>query len=49
MAMQMAIRMIERGVIDPGKIVSHRVALKEIHKAMEIMATPDRNKVIILP
>lgn len=49
MAMQMAIRLIERGVIDPGKIVSHRVALTDIHKAMEIMATPDRNKVIILP
>jgi threonine dehydrogenase-like Zn-dependent dehydrogenase len=49
MAMQMAIRMIERGVIDPGKIVSHRVPLGKIHEAMEIMATPDRNKVMILP
>lgn len=49
MAMQMAIRMIERGVIDPGKIVSHRVSLGKIHEAMEIMARPNRNKVIILP
>jgi threonine dehydrogenase-like Zn-dependent dehydrogenase len=48
-AMQMAIRLIERGVLDPGKIVSHRVPLTEIHRAMEIMATPDRNKVMILP
>ncbi|HZE99921.1 MAG TPA: zinc-binding dehydrogenase, partial [Planctomycetota bacterium] len=49
MAMQMAIRMIERGVIDPGKIVSHRVPLAKIHDAMTIMATPDRNKVIVQP
>jgi len=48
-AMQMAIRLVERGVLDPEKIVSHRVALTEIHRAMEIMATPDRNKVMILP
>jgi len=48
LAMQQAIRLIERGVIDPGKIVSHRVPLGKIHEAMAIMATPDRNKVIVL-
>src|SRR5579871_4438682 len=34
LAMQQAIRLIERGLIDPGKIVSHRVPLEKIHEAM---------------
>ncbi|HYE97564.1 MAG TPA: alcohol dehydrogenase catalytic domain-containing protein [Planctomycetota bacterium] len=49
MAMQSAIRLLERGVIDTEKIVSHRFALKDIHRAIEAMARPDRNKVMVNP
>jgi L-iditol 2-dehydrogenase len=48
-AMQQALRLMERGVIDPNRIITHRFPLERIHKAMEVMATPDRNKVIIQP
>ncbi len=47
--MQNAIRLMERGVVDPEKIISHRFPLSEIHKAVEIMGRPERNKVIINP
>jgi threonine dehydrogenase-like Zn-dependent dehydrogenase len=49
LAMQSAIRLMERGVVDPEKIVSHRFPLAKIHDAIEVMARPDRNKVIIQP
>src|SRR5262245_43283927 len=49
LAMQSAIRLMERGLVDPEKIVSHRFALGKIHDAMETMARPDRNKVMIQP
>jgi threonine dehydrogenase-like Zn-dependent dehydrogenase len=45
--MQNAIRLMERGLVDPEKIISHRFALKDIHKAMEIMGQRERNKVMI--
>lgn len=48
-AMQSAIRLMERGLVDPGKIISHRFSLRDIHKAMEVMAQPGRNKVMIHP
>jgi threonine dehydrogenase-like Zn-dependent dehydrogenase len=47
--MQNAIRLMERGVVDPEKIISHRFPLSEIHKAIEVMGQPERNKVIINP
>ena len=40
---------MERGVVDPGRIISHRFPLKEIGKAMEAMGQPERNKVMVLP
>jgi L-iditol 2-dehydrogenase len=49
LAMQMALRLIERGVINPEEIISHRYPLKEIHRALDTMAKPDRNKVIVHP
>ncbi len=49
MSMQKAIMLMERGVVDPGKIVSHTFPLKEIHKAMDVMGQPERNKVVIIP
>lgn len=44
-----AIRLMERGVVNPEQIISHRFALKDIHQAVEVMGTPERNKVIIHP
>ncbi len=48
-AMTAAIRLMERGLVDTGKIISHRFPLAEIHKAVEVMGSPERNKVIISP
>ncbi len=49
LAMEKALMLMERGLVDPEKVISHRVPLKEIHRAVEIMADRERNKVIILP
>lgn len=47
--MTSAVRLMERGVVDPEKIVSHRFPLTEIAKAVEVMGQSERNKVIINP
>ena len=49
LAMQNAIMLMERGLVDPGKIISHNFSLKDIDKAIEVMGQPERNKVIINP
>ncbi|MGQ9792006.1 MAG: zinc-dependent alcohol dehydrogenase [Armatimonadota bacterium] len=49
LAMQKAIRLIERGLVDPEKVISHRFPLAEIHQAVEVMGSTERNKVIIYP
>lgn len=48
-AMTNAIRLMSRGVVDTERIISHRFPLSEIHKAMDVMASPERNKIIIHP
>jgi L-iditol 2-dehydrogenase len=48
-AMQHALRLIERGVIDPEAIISHRFPLSRIHDAIDTMGRPERNKVVIHP
>ena len=48
-AMQNAIRLMERGLVDTEKIITHRFPLADIHSAVEVMAGPDRNKIIIVP
>lgn len=48
-AMIHAIRLIERGLVDPEQAISHRFPLERIHDAMEVMANSQRNKVIINP
>jgi L-iditol 2-dehydrogenase len=47
LAMQSAIRLMERGLVDPSKIISHTFDLKDIHRAMDVMGQPERNKVMI--
>ncbi len=49
LAMQNAIRLMERGLVNPEDAISHRFPLSEIHAAMEVMASPERNKVVINP
>jgi threonine dehydrogenase-like Zn-dependent dehydrogenase len=49
LAMSKAVRLQEKGLIDLEKVISHRLPLSKIHHALEIMSSPDRNKVIINP
>jgi L-iditol 2-dehydrogenase len=48
-AMARAIRLMESGLIDIERIISHRFPLADIDKAVEQMAGPNHNKVIIQP
>jgi threonine dehydrogenase-like Zn-dependent dehydrogenase len=49
LAMTKAIRLIERGLVDPEQVISHRFPLTEIDRAVEVMAGRERNKVVIQP
>jgi L-iditol 2-dehydrogenase len=49
LAMSRAIRLMETGLVDIERVISHRYPLTEIHEALEVMASPDRNKVIVNP
>ena len=49
LAMEKAIMLMERGVINPEHVISHRFPLTEIHKAVETMGSRQRNKVVIAP
>ena len=47
-AVQNAIRLQERGLINTGDIISHTFTLHEIGKAMAAMDRPGRNKIVIV-
>jgi len=47
LAMQRAIRLMESGLVDPEKIISHHFTLQDLPKAVEAMGQPERNKVMI--
>jgi threonine dehydrogenase-like Zn-dependent dehydrogenase len=49
LAMTRSIRLMESGLVDAERIISHRFPLSQIHTAMEWMSRPDRTKVIINP
>ncbi len=49
LAMSKSIRLMDRGLVDVSKIISHRFPLERIHEAMDVMGSPDRNKVVINP
>jgi threonine dehydrogenase-like Zn-dependent dehydrogenase len=49
LAMTKAIRLIERGLVNPEPVITHRFPLQDIHQAVEVMASPNRNKVVINP
>jgi len=49
LAMQRAIRLMETGLVDTARIISHRFPLSRIDEALQVMASSERNKVIINP
>lgn len=48
-AMAKAIRLMETGLVDTERIISHRFPLSRIHDALAVMGSPERNKLIINP
>ena len=48
-SMMKSIRLMETGLIDTEKIISHRFHLAKIHEAIEVMGSTERNKIIINP
>jgi L-iditol 2-dehydrogenase len=49
LAMQKAIRLMESGLVDPEKIISHHFSLEQLPDAVEVIGQPERNKVMIHP
>lgn len=49
LAMEKAIMLMERGVVDPEQVISHRYPLNKIQDAVATMGTRERNKVVINP
>jgi threonine dehydrogenase-like Zn-dependent dehydrogenase len=49
LAMQRAIRLMARGVVDVESVISHRFPLSQIHEAVALMGSPAHNKVVICP
>ncbi len=47
--MQQSIRLMEKGIVDPNKIITHRFNLEEIEEAINTMKKLDRIKIIINP
>jgi threonine dehydrogenase-like Zn-dependent dehydrogenase len=49
LAIEKAIRLMSRGLVDPDKVITHRFPLAEIAQAVATMSSGERNKVIINP
>jgi L-iditol 2-dehydrogenase len=49
LAMQTAVKLMATGKINTEDIITHRFSLEKIHEALEMMASPDRNKIVINP
>jgi len=49
LAMTRSIHLMETGLIDIKKTISHRFPLARIHEAVAAMAIPERNKVMVNP
>ncbi|MHA2392662.1 MAG: zinc-dependent alcohol dehydrogenase, partial [Promethearchaeota archaeon] len=47
--MQRSIRLMEKGIVDPNKIITHQFKLDDINKAMDTIKKPNRVKIIINP
>lgn len=46
-AMVRSLALQERGLVDPERIITHRVPLERIDEALRIMETPERVKVVV--
>ncbi len=44
-----AIDLMRKGLVDTSRIITHEIPLGEIQRALDIMGTPERIKVVILP
>lgn len=49
LAMEKSIRLMERGLVDPEQVITHRFPLSAIHEAVEVMGSGRKNKVIVNP
>lgn len=49
LAMTQSIRLMETGLVNTERIISHCFPLEQIAEAIEVMGKPDRNKIIINP
>ncbi|NLE99689.1 MAG: hypothetical protein GX601_01805, partial [Anaerolineales bacterium] len=49
LAMAQAIRLMETGLVNVEKLISHRIPLIRIDEAMDVMAGAERTKVVINP
>lgn len=49
LAMEKSIRLMERGLVNPELVITHRFPLTRIHDAVEAMASGEKNKVIVNP
>jgi L-iditol 2-dehydrogenase len=49
LAMTKAIDLMEKGLVETERIITHRFPLSEIHEAVKVMETPQHNKIIINP
>jgi len=47
--MQAALRLLERNLVDPTKIITHQFSLEEIETALLMMEKRKRVKVMIIP
>jgi len=48
-AMEKSIRLMERGLVNPEQVITHRFPLAAIHDAVEAMGSGQKNKVIVNP
>ena len=48
-AIENAMRLMARGLVDPDRVITHRFPLSQISSAVETMGSPERNKVIVNP
>lgn len=47
--MTKSLDLMQKGLVNPEKIVSHRLSLDEIDKAVSLMESPERVKIVIQP
>jgi threonine dehydrogenase-like Zn-dependent dehydrogenase len=47
--MTRSLDLMRKGLVDPSKIITHEIPLREMPRALEAMASPDRVKVVVRP